>query len=130
MHTLEYAQECSLRGMLMKQLTNIAGNVWPPRRIEWIIQRYESQMVRNIAWLDLSYVRFYPIVSCVTSLRVYCFVRRVEILLSLPPISNFCSLSEKNSNSSDVPAKLISRESNSIAWNRETLSKCFDQLRI
>lgn len=72
----------------------------------------------------------YPIVSYVTSLRVYCFVRRVEILLSLPPISNFCSLSEKNSNSSDVPAKLISRASNSIAWNRETLSKCFDQLRI
>lgn len=47
MHTLEYAQECSLRGMLMKQLTNIAGNVWPPRRIEWIIQRYVSQMVRK-----------------------------------------------------------------------------------
>lgn len=45
MHTLEYAEECSLRGMLMKQLANIAGNVWPPGRIEWIIQRYESQMV-------------------------------------------------------------------------------------
>lgn len=63
MHTLEYAEECSLRGMLMKQLANIAGNVWPPGRIEWIIQRYESQMVwksetprwlfivRNLLWM-------------------------------------------------------------------------------
>lgn len=58
MHTLEYAEECSLRGMLMKQLANIAGNVWPPGRIEWIIQRYESQMVWKSETPYLSYGRF------------------------------------------------------------------------
>lgn len=107
MHTIEYAQECSLRGMLMKQLTNIAGNVWPPRRIEWIIQRYESQMVwkSDTSRGYLSYVRpIYRVVSYVSSYECW-FVRRIEIPdISLLPISNFCSLSEKNSNSSDVPS--------------------------
>ena len=32
MYTLEYAQECSLRGMLMKQLTNVCWQAWPWNR--------------------------------------------------------------------------------------------------
>lgn len=66
-----------------------------------------------------------PIVSYVSSYECW-FVRRIEISDISLPISNFCSLSEKNSNSSDVPStgktyRILSRG----AANVVTLSKCF-----